>query len=507
MSPLRVQFVSSEIYPLAKTGGLADVCSGLPLSLSRLGVDVRLVLPGYEEALDVAEHLEEDDVREVLGIGPVRILRGMTPDSGLPVWLVDCPPLFRRSGGLYQDSSGCDWPDNAIRFAVLCHVAAHLASRNAQWRPDIVHCHDWHTGLVPLLLWRKGRTRPATVFTIHNMAFQGVFPADLFSRLGLPPECFTPDGVEFYGGISFLKSGIRYADRLTTVSPTYAREIQTPEFGLGLEGLVQSRANDLVGIINGIDTGLWDPARDGHIPCRYSGSDMSGKAHCKTELQQELGLVVDPGLPLLASASRLTSQKMADVVLSVLPEILNREPRIQFALLGRGDARLEHGFRQVARRFPGRIAVDIGYSESGAHRLHAGADLLIHGSRFEPCGLAQLYAMRYGTVPVVRRTGGLADTVIDADPGAIADGTSTGIAFDEPTASDLVAGLDRGLSLYENRAVWSRIRSQAMRGDFSWRRSAEAYSALYESLAPARRLDTDMPEGHAVTSFESGGCQ
>jgi starch synthase len=396
---------------------------------------------------------------------------------------VDCPPLFRR-GGLYQDSSGKDWPDNALRFAVFSHAAAHLATWSEAWQPTIVHCHDWHTGLVPLLIANQGRSLPATVFTIHNMAFQGNFPANVFDGLGLPRASFTPDGLEFYGNVSFLKSGIRYADRLTTVSPTYAREIQTPEFGFGLEGLLRARSDDLVGIVNGIDADLWNPRTDDRISCPYSDDDVSGKFGCKADLQQQLGLTVDPTLPVLASASRLTSQKMADVLLSVLPDVLNREPRIQFAVLGQGDSALEHGFRELAAGFPGRIAVDIGYSETAAHRLHAGADILVHGSRFEPCGLTQLYAMRYGTVPVVRRTGGLADTVVDADEQTIGDGTSTGIAFEDATEGDLVGGLGRSLELYGDRKVWTRIQRRGMCTDFSWRRSAIAYVELYRSLLP-----------------------
>lgn len=497
MARLRVQFVASEIYPLAKTGGLADVCAGLPRSLAEQGIDVRLVLPAYERTLDVAKNVVLDEaLGEVLGIGPVRLLKGKTPDSGLEVWLVDCPTLFRRPG-LYQDPAGNDWPDNAVRFAVFSHAAVHLALRHGGWRPAIVHCHDWHTGLVPLLLAGKSRCRPATVFTIHNLAFQGNFPAQVFERLGLPAGSFTPDGLEFYGNISFLKSGIRYADRLTTVSPTYAREIQTPEFGLGLDGLIRSRANDLAGIVNGIDADIWNPLTDHRIPFTYSAGNVAGKKGCKAELQRELGLATEPDLPLLASASRLTSQKMADVVLSVLPDILNREPRIQFALLGQGEERLEKGFREVAVTFPGRIAVDIGYTETAAHRLHAGADILVHGSRFEPCGLAQLYAMRYGTVPVVRRTGGLADTVVDADQDAISAGTSTGIAFDDPTEADLMAGLARGVSLYQNKDIWKRIQCGAMRADFSWRRSATAYAALYRSMLPepAHPVDRLAPSG------------
>jgi starch synthase len=471
---VRVLVAASEIHPLAKTGGLADVCGALPVALERLGAEVRLVLPAYDSALDtaLAPH-PAADLGEILGISPLRLLSGRVPGTGLEVLLVDCPPLFRRPGTLYQDPDGADWPDNALRFGLFCHAVARLAQGQTaiDWKPDVVHCHDWHTGLVPYLLRRTGPGRPRSVFTIHNAAFQGNFPLESAASLGLPEEALDSEGIEFYGQLSFLKAGIRFADRLTTVSPTYARELLTPQFGCGMEGLIASRASDFIGILNGIDTGAWNPATDGFIAERYTSEDPSGKAACKAELQRSSRFAEDHGAPLVAFASRLTPQKMADVTLARLPGLLERHPRTQFALLGSGEHALESGFSDLARRFPARVSVHIGYSEASEHRLHAGADVLLHGSRFEPCGLAQMYAMRYGALPVVRRVGGLADTVSDEE---------TGFVFDEASAEAMESALDRCLDQYEQEsASWRRLQQRAMQADFGWERPAKAYLDVY----------------------------
>ncbi|HUB90658.1 MAG TPA: glycogen synthase GlgA [Dyella sp.] len=376
---LKLLFVAAEIFPLAKTGGLADVCGALPQALTGHGIDVRILMPGYGQALDrVMAAQIVADLGEILPGMPVRIVGGWMPDSGLPVWLVDCPQLYRRPGSLYRDADGSDWPDNAMRFAVLNHVAARIASARSPigWLPDIVHAHDWHAGLVPLLLQQQGGNRPKTVFTVHNMAFQGLVPLDQASQLGLPPSAATLDGAEFYGYMSFLKAGIRYADVVTTVSPNYAHEIGTPQFGCGMDGLIRSR-DDIVGIMNGIDEQVWNPSTDPYLPRCYSPDKPLGKRHCKLALQQQLGLDTDAAAPLAESVCRLTCQKMADVLLACLPELLQRHPLLQVVVHGCGDSALEQGFLAMAARFPGRMAAHIGYDESLAHQLHAGADILL----------------------------------------------------------------------------------------------------------------------------------
>ena len=471
---MRVLLVSAEIFPLAKTGGLADVCAALPRALHSLGADVRLLLPGYESALDgVRSPRVAADLGSVLGVAPVRLLEGELPDSGLPIWLLDCPSLYRRPGTPYQDAQGADWPDNALRFGVFCHAAARIALGEfpLDWQPQVLHCHDWHTGLAPYLVARASGTRPCTVFTIHNAAFQGCFPLDASERLGLPADVLGVDGMEFYGKLSFLKAAIRYADRLTTVSRSYARELLTPEFGCGLEGLIAARAADFIGILNGIDTELWNPATDSFIARRYTAEDLDGKAACKAELQGLSGMTDDASAPLVAFASRLTTQKMADVALERLPNMLAQHPRMQFVLLGSGEHALEAGFADLARQFHGRLGVHIGYSEAEEHRLHAGADILLHGSRFEPCGLAQMYAMRYGTLPVVRRIGGLADTVTDRE---------NGFVFDDASAQAMEKALERSLESYEAQPEsWRSLQRHAMKADFAWERPALEYLGVY----------------------------
>ncbi len=489
----KVLIAASEIYPLAKTGGLADVCGALPKALSALGADMRMVMPAYPEALDAACDLQLDMAAEIGG-ETLRIWRARMPDSGLPVWLIDCAALYDRPGSPYQDASGQDWPDNFHRFAVFAQAAAMLAlGYNSEgWRPDVVHAHDWHAGLLPLLLHAETGPRPATLFTIHNAAFQGNFALDEAAALGLDRGYLAPQGAEFYGQFSCLKAGIRYADAVSTVSPGYARELLTPEFGYGMEGLLRQRQDRFLGIMNGIDAEIWNPAGDPHLNARYSRPDCGGKAACKLELQRRFGLAEENDAPLAISASRLTSQKMADVLLTSLPAIMAEHPRLQLALIGRGDRQLEQGFTAMAQRYPGRVAVQIGYEESLAHRMHAGADLLLHGSRFEPCGLTQLYAMRYGTLPLVRRVGGLADSVIDCDD--IATPWRTGFIFDGISGDALQHALRRGLEVYERqREDWFALQRNAMAADFGWRRSATQYLQLYHRLGGAWAPEAARP--------------
>jgi starch synthase len=481
--------VAAEIYPLAKTGGLADVVAALAKALAEFGTDVRLLMPGYPSAR--AQILAPRLVCEcgpIAGSAAPRLIAGQLPGTGLPLWLLDCPELFSRPGSPYADRQGREWPDNARRFAALCGAAVRIARGEAgiDWRPDVVHCHDWHAGPIPMWLESAPPPRPRTVFTIHNAAFAGTCSIDTARDLGVPASALGVEGAEFYGNFSFLKAGIRYADKLTTVSPTYAREICTPEFGCGLDGLLRARSADLVGIMNGIDRELWNPAGDPHLAQRYARADCGGKDACKAELQRALGLEVDADAPLAIFVSRITQQKMADVLLQQLPELMRRTPRMQFAMLGRGDPELEAGFSQLQEGFRGRAAVRIDYTEPLAHQLHAGGDLLLHGSRFEPCGLAQLYAMRYGTLPVVRRVGGLADSVTDADAN---DRAPTGFVFDEPSGSALNAAVQRGVGTYQSDpARWRVLQHNAMTTEFGWSRSARDYAALFRAArtrAPA----------------------
>jgi starch synthase len=482
---LRVLFVSSEIYPLAKSGGLADVSAALPMALAALGAEMQLLLPGYSKALEVAANKSVLlELKDFMGTGTTRLIAARTPDTGLPVWLVDCPALFRRSGGLYQDENGEDWADNAKRFALFSHVAARLSLGQMlpDWRADVVHANDWHAGLMPALIAPIQGKKPGTVFTMHNLAYQGVFPASLAPELGIPADTLNPEGLEFYGNISFLKAGIRYGDQLTTVSPTYAREILTADYGCGLDGLLQTRQRDLTGVLNGVDYRVWDPSNDPHLPANYVARDTAGKRICKVALQQELHLESAPEVPLVIYVGRMTDQKMADTVLKALPAILDRG--VQFALLGEGDPSLEDRLQDAGHRHTGQVATRIGYEEPLAHRFQAGADILLHPSRFEPCGLTQLYAMRYGTLPIVRRIGGLADTIVDANEGTVRCGTATGFTFEEATAADMIACLDRALSLYHQPLIWRKVQRRAMGRDFSWDRSAREYLKLYQRVAP-----------------------
>lgn len=503
---MRVLFVSAEIYPLAKTGGLADVSAGLPTAMNDLGVEMRLLLPGYPSALKAVVNPAIDaEFADYRGAGPLRLISAQMPDTGLPIWLIDCPSLFERPGGLYLDADGHPWTDNARRFAVFCHVAAQLARGELLpgWQADIVHVNDWHAGLVPAILARAPGRRPATLLTLHNLAYQGLFPAEVYSELGLADEQFSPDGLEFYGQVSFLKAGIRYADRLTTVSPTYAREIRTAEHGCGLDGLLQQRAGDLTGILNGADYHIWDPATDTNLSARFSVWNVEGKAICKHALQDELGLDPDSKTPLVVCVSRITEQKMADIVADKLSAIVALGA--QCAVIGDGDRLLEARFQQAACDHPGRIAVRIGYCEPLAHRVIAGGDILLHPARFEPCGLTQIYAMRYGTLPLVRRTGGLRDTVVGASDFSISRGEATGFVFDGATAEDMLRGVEEALLLFNRPELWRKVQRHAMSQDFAWSVSAHRYLALYEALVPKTIPIAPRATIHEAGSSKSSG--
>ena len=481
---MRVLFATAEAYPLAKTGGLADVSRSLPISLRQLGVDVRLLMPAYPRAyLRIENPKIVARIPAALGVSDATLLAGTFPDADLPVYLIDSPSLFRRVGGLYQDEHGAPWPDNPLRFAFLAHVGREIAMGRLgiDFRPDVVHANDWHAGLLPLFLSLEDAPKPATVFTTHNMAFQGNCPAEWLGRLTIPGAFFSPGGVEFYGQISFLKAGLRYADRVTTVSPTYAQEILTKEFGCGMHGVLAERGSDFSGILNGIDDALWNPADDPVLVRPYHESDISGKRSCKAALQAEFDLAVQSETPVLGFVSRLTDQKMADVILEILPWLVEQD--MQCIVVGEGDPALEAAFDQARELYRDKVAVIIGYDEPLAHKLQAGSDILLAPARFEPCGLTQLYALRYGSLPVVRRTGGLADTVVDATATSIADRTATGFVFDAPAADDLKQAVARALSLYREPLIWRRLQLQAMAQNYSWTTSARQYTALYSEAS------------------------
>jgi starch synthase len=483
---VRVLFVTSEAYPLVKTGGLADVSASLPRALQSLGHQVTLLMPAYREALAAAGPLgvKLAATRDVGG-QHVRLLQTRLPGSRNKVWLLDCPALFDRPGNPYHDADGHAWADNAERFMLLCRVGALLAEDafDLGWRPEVVHCNDWQSALVPLLLHAR-RPRPALVFTIHNLAYQGLFSREDFERLGIAPHYWHPDALEFHGSFSFIKGGIVFADRVTTVSPSYAREIQTEEFGHGLDGLLRHRAPVLSGILNGIDTTAWNPSRDPALALNYGTATLARKRQNKIALQAEMGLDTDPSVPLCAFIGRLAQQKGIDLLLGALPELLAYPA--QAVMLGSGDAAYETALAALADAHPGRIALRIGYDEALAHRIEAGADIFLMPSRFEPCGLNQMYSLRYGTVPVVHHVGGLADTVVDATPEALADASANGFSFRGADAGALVAAARRALASRADTMLWTRLQLTGMRRDFSWRHSARAYEQLYrDALADA----------------------
>jgi starch synthase len=480
---MRVLHVAAECHPLVKTGGLADVVGALPPALAALGADARWLLPGLPAVVAALQQRKAlCTLGPLFGAGRVTLLRGRLGSALPPAYVVDAPFLYRRAGGPYQDAQGRDWPDNLQRFGLLGWVGAHLAAGDLDpsWTADVLHAHDWHAGTACAELRAHPGQHPRSVFTVHNLAFQGLFAAADFAQLGLPSECMQPQGLEFHGQVSLLKAGLAYADRITTVSPTYAAEIATPAFGCGMEGVIQHRAAEVSGILNGIDTAVWDPATDAVLPSRYSAADPHGKAACKQRLQTELGLRADAGDMLIGVVSRLTLQKGIDLLLAALPGVL--DGGMQVAVLGAGDAGLQAALAQAARHFGGRLAVHIGYDETLAHRLLAGADALLVPSRFEPCGLTQLYALRYGTLPIVRRTGGLADTVADAGDARQPRAGSTGFAFDEATAEALTAAVSRAGQRFREPPAWRAMVLSAMAQDFSWTASAQRYLALYRKL-------------------------
>ncbi|MFN3861379.1 MAG: glycogen synthase GlgA [Roseateles sp.] len=486
---MRVLQVSAELFPLLKTGGLADVAGALPAALAAAGAEPRLLVPGFPA---IRESLSEECAVAPVALpwseGRAALLRGCLPGFAMPVYVLDAPGLFDRPGNPYGDAAGVAYADNHRRFALLGLAAARLAEGvDAAWRPQIVHAHDWHAALACAHVAAsraRRRTDARTVFTVHNLAYQGLFPAELFCELGLPPQHYAVEGLEFYGQVSFMKAGLHFADAITTVSPSYAKEIQTPEQGCGLDGLLRRRADVLHGILNGVDYAIWSPAHDRSIAQVYSLAQPEGKAACKAALQRECGLDVKPEALLFGVVSRLTEQKGLPLVLEALNDLLDAGG--QLVVLGAGDARLEAAFSHAAAAHPGKVARRTGVDEDLAHRIYAGSDVMLVPSRFEPCGLTQLYGLSYGALPLVHRVGGLADTVVDTTLEDLAAGTATGFVFNAFTAEAYRRALRRAFALWSRPAYWARVRSAAMAQRFGWEGPAARYVALYEALLGRR---------------------
>ncbi|MBP2514487.1 glycogen synthase GlgA [Sphingomonas sp. PvP018] len=477
---MRVLSVASEAYPLIKTGGLADIVGALPAALAHHGVAMTTFLPGYPALAAVMRTAKVvHRYTDLLGV-EARILAASIGDH--PLLILDAPGLFARGGGPYGDTTGADWVDNWLRFAAFSRAAADLVSGVVDGQQfDILHAHDWQAAMAPAYLrYAPGPGAPAkTIVTIHNIAFQGRYGAEIFADLALPDAAFALDGIEYYGGVGFLKAGLEAADAITTVSPTYAAEIRRGEFGMGLEGLINVRADRLTGIVNGIDPAVWNPATDAALPSRYTARTLTRRRINKRAVETLYGLDTGDG-PIFTVISRLTWQKGMDVLVAAIDELVALGGRL--ALLGSGDSGLEHAFLAAAERHPGRVGVRIGYDEPVSHLLQAGADAILIPSRFEPCGLTQLYGLAYGCIPVVARTGGLADTVIDANEAAVAAGVATGIQHDGITPEALSHALRRTIALYARPDRWAMLQRNAMRADFSWDESGRRYATLYSSL-------------------------
>ncbi len=477
---MRILHVASEAYPYIKTGGLADVVASLPRAQAQLRHDVRVLIPAYRAAVSRLRNAAAIAEVRLPGLpGFVRILT-MPPRDGSPtVWLADYAPAFDRDGNPYVDDTGEPWDDNAERFFLLCRVAVAIVHNEdlLDWRPDVVHCHDWQTGMVAPLIADSHDV--VKVFTVHNLSYQGIFPRSTFTSLGLKEELWTMDGVEYLDQMSFIKGGIVFSDWITTVSPTYAREIQTSDLGCGLDGLLQHRADNLLGILNGIDYDEWNPATDSHIAFHYSADNLDGKSRNKRACMERWSLKGRADTPLFGFIGRLVEQKGIDLLVAALPGLLSSG--YPFVVLGSGDPALERKLKEIARAHPGQIHVRIGYDEQMSHQIEAAADVFVMPSRFEPCGLNQMYSMRYGTVPIVSQTGGLADTVVPATPKNLSVNIATGFVFSEFTADALTKAVDQSVALFRDAQQWRALMQCGMNTDFSWTHSARAYLELYQT--------------------------
>ena len=478
---MQVLMVASECAPFAKTGGLADVMGALPGALKPLGVAATVLMPAYPALFPLLVGGTEVARFDDLPGGDARIVR--TTAQGIDLMLLDAPQLFDRPGSPYLDDKGQDWPDNPIRFGALSQAAARIAMGAIEgYKPDVLHAHDWQAALAPVYLKMAGAAHPPSVLTIHNIAFQGRYGPQYMTALGIKTDWFHPEGLEFHGDLSFLKGGLVFADQITTVSPTYAREILTPEFGMGLEGVLQARRAALSGLLNGIDTDIWNPAKDAALPRPYDARSLKRKAENRSEISTRMGLDTDSTGPLFCVVSRLTDQKGLDALLDAVDHLVARGA--QLAVLGSGQPELERGFVEASGRHRGQVATYIGYDETLSHLLQGGCDAILIPSRFEPCGLTQLYGLRYGTLPVVARTGGLADTVIDANVAGLAVGAATGFVFDDVSPEGVALVIDRVIDVYTDTRLWQSLQRAAMRHPVSWEGSAQGYAALYKTLAP-----------------------
>ena len=483
---LKVLFVASEVYPLIKTGGLADVVGSLPVALNSLGIEVRILLPGYPEVMRKISRARSVHVYDNLFGFPARVL-SIKKDT-LSFFVLDQPGYFDRPGNPYLRADGIDWPDNWIRFASLGRAAADIASGNVtSFKPDILHAHDWQTGLAGAYLNYQPGNKVKTVFTVHNLAYQGKFSQDIFPGLGLPHSAFSLDGLEYYGGVGFLKSGIWFSDAITTVSPTYAAEISTFGGGMGLDGLLRSRKNDLAGITNGIDFTVWNPETDTLIPQNFTADTLDARKKNKRALEKEFGLEPGEG-PIFAVVSRLSWQKGLDLIAESLDEMISAGIRI--ALIGQGEFYLENLFGLCAQKYPGRFSAQFGYDEEKSHLVQAGADVIMVPSRFEPCGLTQLFGLRYGCVPLAADVGGLADTIIDSNQASVNAGVSTGFLFRSSERASMMNTVRRALELYRNEKAWQKIQSNGMASDVSWNNSAAKYKELYQKLQTPKTTTT-----------------
>lgn len=475
---MNILFVTSEAYPLIKTGGLADVSGSLPRALGQMKQDVRLIMPAYQSVMKQLGTAKVISQTQHYGYD-VKILKTTLPGTRIKTLLVDCPAAFDRPGNPYLNSAGNEWSDNALRFAIFNQAVVDVALNRLEfdWQVNVVHCNDWQTGLTPALL-SLFKERPATVFTIHNLAYQGLYPKQIFFDLGLPHELWTHHGVEFHDLFSFIKGGLSFADCINTVSPQYAREIQTKQFGYGLQDLLIHRSDRLSGILNGIDNTVWNPGTDANIIRKYNSRSLKNKVDNKVALQKQLALKVDKTKPLVGLISRLVEQKGLDLILKCMPTLMKLP--LQMVFLGSGDAKYEKALLRLAKKYPKSVAVKITYDEKLSHQIEAASDMFLMPSKFEPCGLNQLYSLRYATIPIVTAVGGLADSVTDASQQNISDKSATGFVLKQQTIKGLVATVQRALDVYQRPDDWRRLQLNAMSQDHSWKMSADRYLQLYQ---------------------------
>ncbi|MFY0595273.1 MAG: glycogen synthase GlgA [Cognatishimia sp.] len=476
---MNVLMVVSECAPFIKTGGLADVAGALPSALATHDISCRTLMPAYPALKPLLAKGKEVAVLKDLPGGNARVVA--VKAKGIDLLLLDQPDLYDREGGPYTSAQGKDWDDNHIRFAALAMAGTRISADGINgWRPEIAHAHDWQAALLPVYLKQLNITDVKSVLTIHNIAFQGRFGPHVLGALGLRQDWFHPEALEYYGDLGFLKAGLTMADQITTVSPTYAREILTPAFGAGLEGVLSARSHRLTGILNGIDLDVWNPATDDALQATYDARSLKRKAKTRAAIARRLGLSAKCDGPLFCVVSRLTEQKGLDILLEAVPHLVAKGG--QLAVLGSGDPVLEQGFERAAKQFAGQVGTFIGYDEAFSHELQGGSDAILIPSRFEPCGLTQLYGLRYGTLPVVSQTGGLADTVVDANVAALNAGVATGFKVYDLTADGLRGTLDRVFDVYQSPKRWQSMQRAAMKNAFDWDASAQDYADVYKAL-------------------------